>query len=207
MSESIVRVPGGGNTFVSLSVNAGADKDIQLVSSFQDQPGRVVGTGPVEIHPIGYEHPMEIVTGYAVGAGMITMNVWAVWGQDAWVAPFEELWNAVDTNRYTNRQNFDGKAPTTLMGVLQAQRAAGSFVIRKYELAANGTKVARVRQYHNCVITDIQAGETVANDSMPQPVTITVMYTHSTVTSSNRTGYDIQNRFMIDQQSWLNNRD
>ena len=183
MAVSKVRVPGGGNTFVTISANGGNDTDIQLVSSFSDNPGTVNG-GPVDIHPIGYEHPMEIVTGYSVGSGIIQLQVWAVWGKDGWAEPFAELWKAVNTSRaYVNSDNFDtdGKTPTNLMGVLQAQRANGSFTLKKWELAANGYDVARVRTYENCVITDIQAGETVQNDSMPQTINVTIRYTHSVV--------------------------
>ena len=185
MATSIVRASGGGNTFLTISANGGTDEDIQLVAEFNDTPGRVV-SGPVSIHPIGYEHPMEIVTGYAQEAGSITVNVWAVWGKDAWVDPFAELWTAVDSTRaYVNSDNFiDGK-PTNLMGVLQAQRANGSFTLKKWELAANGHDIARVRVYENCVITDINAAETVRNDSLESIVSMTIMYTHSIVSKTN----------------------
>lgn len=181
MATSKVRVPGGGNTYLTLQVSGGSDTPISLIASFTDTPGGVTG-GPTEIHPIGYEHPMEIVTGYAVRAGQLSVQVWSVWGKDGWVEPFAPLWKDRRNDVRLNGENFRGNEPINLMGVLQAQRASGTFIIRKYELAADGKSVARVRNYHNCVITNIDAGETVTNDSMPQPINIALMYTHSTVT-------------------------
>ena len=180
MAVSTVRVPGGGNTFVTISAGNVKDKSIDLVSSFTDTPGAATAQ-PAQIHPIGYEHPMEIVTAYAQTAGTITLDIWAVWGQDAWVTPFEPMWQTITSGIYTNDANFDGKNPTNLIGVLQGQRAAGGVTLKKWELAANGYDIARVRTYKNCVITDIQARETVSNNSMPETVTVTIMYTHSTV--------------------------
>lgn len=186
MATTNVRVPGGGNTYIV----AGFDDGVRLefLSDFTDTPGTPVGAA-TEIHPIGYPYPIEIATPYAQRAGTINFTVWSTWGKDGWVSAF--LRRGADGNiseqqdssspwaDYVSSWNKDVRnEPVDLREVFEAQRKSNrQFTVKKFELGKNGEAV-RVKEYQNCVITNIQAGETVRNDTMTQTCRIDVMYTN-----------------------------
>ena len=189
MGTTNVRVPGGGNTYVKMGLGEGIA--VEFLASFNDQPGPAVGN-PTPIHPIGKPYPVEIATPYAQQAGRITIRVWSTWGKDGWLSAFlhrtatGEL-NSQDSKspwaEYVSSYNKDSiHEPVDLREVLEAQRKNEKpLVIEKIELGKNGTPV-RSKQYQNCVIVDVEAGENVQLNTMEQQVTITVMYTNVIVT-------------------------
>lgn len=185
MPNTHVRVLGGGNTYVHIGIGKGTV--VEFLSEFTDTPGQAVGR--VEpIQPIGSPYPIEIATPYAQGAGQITMRVWGTWGSDGWVSAFQYE-NGVDHddspwNGYQSRLNtLDGK-PVDLKEVMEAQRKNGQFLtVKKFELGANGD-VVRIKNYQGVVITNIQAGETIRNDTMTDTCQITMQYTKMNVTQS-----------------------
>lgn len=192
MARTHARVYGGGNTFIRI----GLDKmtEVSFLGRFQDQPGRALKE-PETIHPIGEPYPVEIATAYGQQAGKLTINVWSTWGMDGWVSALmtynresgamndeTKVWDEF-RNNYANKHGHSGY-PCDLFEVLQAQRMnANSIKVDKVERDAQGN-VCRIKHYENCVITDIQADETVQNDTMTQQVSITIMYTHVTTTSN-----------------------
>lgn len=195
MPKTHVRVLGGGNTYVTVGLDGG-NTIVEFLARLQDQPGRVNG-GPVEIQGIGDKYPVEIATGYSQKAGTLTLEVWQTWGKDGWVSAFMTtgidgsmsdsvgIWDAFRNKNANNSGNnqLDGY-PVDLVEVLEAQRLNPSFIeVCKFEKGADGS-IARVKNYHGCVITGIQADETVQNETMENRVRIDMMYTHVTVTSA-----------------------
>lgn len=195
MPKTHVRVLGGGNTYVAIGLNGGTQV-VEFLSNINDTPGRVQGQ-PEAIQGIGDKYPVEIATGYSQGMGTLVLSVWQTWGKDGWVSAFMTtgldgnmsdtlgIWNEFMTRNANNGGNnqLDGY-PVDLVEVLEAQRMNPDFIeVRKFEKGADGN-IARVKNYHGCVITDIQANENVNNQSMTNTVTITMNYTHVTVTGA-----------------------
>lgn len=190
MATTHVRVPGGGNTYLQAGV--GSIGDVEFLANFNDSPGGPVGRATA-IHPIGSAYPIEIATPYAQDHGTLTLTVWSTWGTDGWVSAF--LYTGIAQsgdggtskitspwNGYVSPHGFVGQ-PVDLREVFDAQRKLTgnkSFVIKKFERGADGNTV-RVKTYENCVIVDIGATEQVSNERMEQQVTITIWYTHVTV--------------------------
>lgn len=170
----------------------GGVAQVVFLASVKDQPGRPVGNA-VEIQPIGSKYPLEIPTPYAQGAGQLTLSVWQTWGKDGWVSAFMTRGSdglltdssASPWSGYSSAHNATAKSePVDLVEVLDAQRKLNSnIIVKKYELGATGT-VSRVKSYEGAVIIDIDAGETVQNNTMDNQVTITLKYTYVTVTNS-----------------------
>ena len=194
MPKTHVRVLGGGNTYVTVGLNNGSTI-VEFLAQIQDQPGSVNGR-PTPIQGIGDKYPVEIATGYSQGAGQLTLQVWQTWGKDGWVSAFMTtdaegkmsdavgLWDAF-RNKNANNEGSNGSNgyPVDVVEVLEAQRLNTDFIqVCKFEKGADGS-IVRVKNYHGCVITDIQMNETVRNETMDNPVTITMMYTHFTVTT------------------------
>lgn len=177
MANTQVRVVGGGNTYVT--VGSGNTK-VAFIAQLRDQPGQVVGN-PTPIQGIGDKYPVEIATGYAQGAGTLTLTVWERWGKDGWISAFE---NSGIFNNYTSsagKGSSFSKYPADLVEVLEAQRQSNTaLVIKKVEKGADG-KTIRIKNYQNPVITNIDASETVQNNTMDKQITITVMYTNITI--------------------------
>lgn len=190
MGTTNVRVPGGGNTYIKMGLGEGVN--VEFLSRFTDEPGRVVGS-TTPIHPIGSPYPVEIATGYAQGAGTITITVWSTWGKDGWVSAFMRRSANGDVTdnqdgkspwaNYVSAYNKDSAhEPVDLREVLEAQRQNSTpLVVEKIELGKDG-KPVRSKKYQNCVITDIGAREDVQINTMEQMVTITIMYTNVVVT-------------------------
>lgn len=191
MATTNVRVPGGGNTYIVAGLNSGVKLD--FLASFNDQPGPSVGR-PTQIHPIGSAYPVEIATPYAQEAGTITLRVWNTWGKDGWVSAFlhrtgdgnltDQQESASPWESYVSRNNTDkAHEPVDLREVFEAQRKLDSkLTVQKWELGGDGNPI-RVKDYQNCVITNIDATDDVNIQKMEQQVTITIMYTHVLVTS------------------------
>ena len=185
MAKTQVRVPGGGNTFIKMGFE-NTPVRVAFLANFFDQPGRSVGN-PTPIHPIGNAYPVEIAVPYAQSAGTLTLTVWALWGKDGWVSAFANNYDRSPWKKYKSKHGYTSsgyKWPVDLREVLEAQREVGGYLTcKKYELAADGKSVARVKDYQRCVITDIDASDNVSIEQMEQRVKITCMYAFVKVTS------------------------
>lgn len=195
MPQTHVRVPGGGNTYIKASIaslntlvgeQGGGGLELEFLANVVDQPGSTLATEE-EIQPIGKAYPVEIATAYGMKAGTLTLTVWPTWGYDGWVSAFAKVVGGklayaqgVWGNGSYTSNNGGGSFPVDLFEVFDAQRKNSDYMtIKKVELGANGA-TARIKEYQNCVITNIDAGETIRNDSMPRDIQtkITIKYTH-----------------------------
>lgn len=184
MAYSKVRVIGGGNTLITVGQGSSNANRIMLLASAKDAPGQVLKS-PVEIQPVGSEYPVEIVTAYGQKAGTLTLQVWSVWGKDGWEVLLDAagIGDSSASNKYPD-----------LLSVLEAQRKAkngiGIYKVEKIPAGVSGTQEDsyRVRTYHDAVITNIDASESITNEDMDAKVTITIMYTRSTITSNASVG-------------------
>lgn len=191
MASSIVRVPGGGNTYMGIKIGGEKEHNIEFLAEINDQPGQAEGRA-TPIHPIGKPYPVEIATPYAQSMGTLTLTVWSRWGEDGWVSA---LMHSVEPERetdsraekwgdYVSKHNISQGYPCDLREVLEAQRQKnGEIYVYKYELGGNG-KVIRKKEYVGAVITNIDAGDTVNVGTMEQRTRITINYCHVRVTKA-----------------------
>ncbi len=182
MPKTHVRVIGGGNTYVRIGLNSG--EKVEFIASLSDTPGRINGQ-PVAIQGIGDKHPVEIATGYSMGAGTLTLKVWETWGEDGWVSAFKSTQGSDNDiwKRFVDKGQGHGESgyPIDLVEVLDAQRLNPDYIfVAKVELGADGSPI-RTKIYQGCVITDVDAKEDVDNNKMDKQITITMMYTHVVV--------------------------
>jgi hypothetical protein len=153
MPESKVRVGGSG-----LTVFSWGNQTLAYLQTIQDTAPTPVAAA-VAVQSITDETPSEIVTARAVGAGTLRLTFYELWNEAVWqsLPGFDNAYNLLD--------------------VLKAQLVLGSISCRKIIKTPNGG--LRVKVYQNCMITDIDDGETVNIASMVMPKGLTVMYTHA----------------------------
>lgn len=153
MSETQTRVGGSGMTAFSWN-----GQTIAWLQTIADTAPRTVAA-PVPVQALDDEHPKEIVTARAVGNGELRLTFFELWNQNVWEA----------------LPGFAGYS--TLIEVLKRQLALNAIVCRKFIKLPNGSY--RTRVYYNCVISDVDNGETISIQTMVLPKGITVLYTHA----------------------------
>ena len=201
MAQSVVRVIGGGNTYIMLGNGA---KRMRLLASANDTPGRVNGTNPTAIQGVGDKYPFEIVTGYSQTYGTLVLTVYQVWGRDGWVSMWDESIeqlksgatgggganNAQFLQEWNNSvmNTMDRTSPADVVEMLEAQRSNDGYIaVSKVECGADG-KPVRIKKYMGCVITDMGTGENITNNAMENTVTVTMAYTHAVIVNAKNTG-------------------
>lgn len=154
MSASKVRVGGSGFTVMTWQ-----GQRLAYLQNVNDTAPQAVA-GAQAIQPMDEEHPIEIVTAQAVGAGTLQLTFYEVWNAPVWA----------------QLPGFEGT--NNLLDVLKRQLSLGEITCRKVIKNPNGTY--RTRVYHNCVITDFDESERVEIGTMSLPKSIRVQYTHTT---------------------------
>lgn len=116
---------------------------------------------PQAIHPLGYRHPVEIVTPRAINAGQLVLSIRERWHEEVW-------------------QQMSGLANShDIVEVFEALANQGRAVqCTKIINPPDGKRYGKV--YHGCTIADIQDGETYDITTLTSTKNITVWYTHST---------------------------
>lgn len=153
MSQSKVRVGGSGFTVMTWQ-----GQRLAYLQNLNDQAPQAVAPAQA-IQPIDEEHPLEIITAQAVGAGTITLTFYEIWNQPVWAA----------------LPGFEGT--NNLLDVLKRQLQQGEITCRKIIKNPNGT--FRTRVYHNCVIVDFDESERVDIGTMSLPKSVRIQYTHT----------------------------
>jgi hypothetical protein len=133
---------------------------LAYLQTMQDTPPQPVAGAQV-VQAIDEATPQEIVTSLAVGAGTLRMTFYELWN--------EPVWSSLPGLEQTN----------TLLEVLQRQVQLGE--VRCTKLIKSPSGIFRVRNYHGCVLTDIDEGEQVNIGTMTLPKTITMQYVKTTI--------------------------
>jgi hypothetical protein len=156
MPQSKVRLGGSGLTVFAWG---GSGAPLAFLQTIQDTAPTPVAQA-VPIQSITDPTPVEIVTAQAVGAGTLRLTFYEVWNHSVW-------------------QALPGfSKATSLLEVLKTQLSQGSITCRKIIKTPTGPKT---KVYHNCVIVDIDDGETINIGTMQISKGLTVMYTSATV--------------------------
>lgn len=153
--ESKTRIGGSGFTTMTFRGTR-----LAYLQTMQDTPPQPVAGAQV-VQAIDEATPQEIVTSLAVGAGTLRMTFYELWN--------EPVWSSLPGLEQTN----------TLLEVLQRQVQLGE--VRCTKLIRSPSGIFRVRNYHGCVLTDIDEGEQVNIGTMTLPKTITMQYVKTTI--------------------------
>ena len=153
--ESKTRIGGSGFTTMTFRGTR-----LAYLQTLQDTPPQPVAGAQV-VQAIDEAVPQEIVTALAVGAGTLRMTFYELWN--------EPVWSKLPGLEGTN----------TLLEVLQRQVQLGE--VRCTKLIKSPSGIDRVRNYHGCVLTDVDEGEQVNIGTMTLPKTITLQYTKTTI--------------------------
>lgn len=156
------RVGGSGFTaFVFGGVPIGLARQISHTSPTP------VGPGPVPIHPLDAQHPIDIVTPAASNIGTLVLELYEMYGKKVWDDLLTDLDGAVDiVDVYVRIAKR--KEELTLVKVIKPPVLGGQ----------TGKQYSEV--YHNCVITNVEDGEVIEVGTMEVLKRITVAYTHLT---------------------------
>ena len=111
------------------------------------------------IQPLDEQHPVEIVTPRAVGAGTLTLTNFERWNQQVW----QEL------------AGLEGA--TSILEIFDAQLTLGNITCNKIIRAPGFPNGIRTKVYEKCTITDADESEVINIGTMTLPKAITIMYT------------------------------
>jgi hypothetical protein len=166
MPNTRVRVVGSG--FSSFNYN---NAPIAFLEGVEDSGQRAfsdLGQGYQFIHPLNDDlgrtatHPVEIATSRVLAGGTLQLTIRELWNQTVW----NQLAGLAGTNNIVD-----------VFRVLAAnpQYVTCTQIIRP----PTGTGNPRGKVYHNCVVVDINDGDTITIGALAVTKGITVAYTHS----------------------------
>lgn len=156
-TSTVGRVRNVGSNYTTFQF---AGRAIAFLESIQDT-GQVPVVAPQAIHPLGYRHPVDIVTPRAVNAGSLTLTIKELWHQEVW------------------EQMAGLTGAKTIVDIFERLAQMPNYVTcAKIINPPSGRQYGKV--YHRCIITGISDGETVTIGTLAVNKTITVHYTHST---------------------------
>lgn len=171
-NRSRARVGGSGFT-----VFVWDNRPILYARQISHQSPAPVGPGTVPIHPMDTPYPVELVTPQATSMGTLTLELYELYGSNVW----ERLASYLNT---TPNASGNNRGPVDLAGIFaQVAKQGRPISIVKYvrpPARTGGVPSARpyTEEYKNCVISQLQDGETIEVGTMEVLKQITVNYTH-----------------------------
>lgn len=163
------RVGGSGFT-----VFAWMNKPILFARQISHQSPAPVGPGTVPIHPMDTPYPVELVTPMAATMGTITLELYELYGSNVW----ERLAGLAGDNG--NGSN----GPVDIVGIFKAVSNMGQPItifkyVRSPSIRGEPFKTY-TEEYHNCVVSQVNDGETIEVGTMEVLKQMVVNYTHIT---------------------------
>lgn len=162
MPETKVRVVGSGYTTFSYAGNP-----IAFCEAVEDSGQRAYAdTGqPYQfIMPLGSTHPIEIATSRVLQGGTLNLTIRELWNGAVW----QQLSGLTGTNN--------------IVEIYAALAANPAYVTCQTIIKPPGAPKSqwRGKTYHNCVVVDINDGDTITIGALAVTKGITVAYTHTT---------------------------
>ncbi len=164
MAETQARVVGSG-----YSVFSYRNRPIAFLEGVEDSGQRAwsdLGQPYQFIHPLGSTHPIEIATSRVLTGGTLQLTIRELWNFPVWhhLAGLAQTYNIVDIFRVL-AQDPEYVTCQTIIKPPGTETNPGRW---------------RGKTYQNCVIVDINDGDTITVGSLAVTKGITVAYTHST---------------------------
>ena len=164
MAQTKVRVVGSGFTTFNYR-----GKPLAFCEGIEDSGQRAfsdLGQPYQFIHPLGAEHPVEIATSRVLQGGTLVLTLRELWNAPVW-------------------QQLDGLARAyNIVDIFKFLAQDPSYVTCTQIIKPPGTERTpsrwRGKNYHNCVIVDINDSDTITVGALAVTKGITVAYTHST---------------------------
>lgn len=162
------------------------DKPILYARQISHQSPAPVGPGTVPIHPMDTPYPVELVTPQATSMGTLTLELYELYGSNVW----ERLASYLNTSP---GNGGSASGPVDLAGIFDNVARRGQPIsIVKYikppqRTSSGATGAANppgngrnyyTEEYKNCVISQLQDGETIEVGTMEVLKQIVVNYTH-----------------------------
>lgn len=117
------------------------------------------------IHPLGQRHPVEIATSRVLQGGTLVLTIRELWNQAVW----RQLAGLAGTNN--------------IVEIFEALARNPNYVTCQTIIKPPGTQNNpaswRGKIYHNCVVVDINDGDTITVGALAVTKGITVAYTHT----------------------------
>lgn len=160
MPQTKTRVVGSG--FTTFNYNG---RPIAYMDQVQDSGQKPLGApSPVEaVFSLDKNRAIEIVTSRVLDVGTLRMQIRELWNQEVW-------------QQLAGLENVEGVITDVFAALAEQSEAVTCQMLIK----PPGSPTWRGRTYHNCVITDIEDGESVSLGMLTVPKSITVTYTHKT---------------------------
>lgn len=136
-------------------------KAIAYLEQIEDAGQEAVGGGHEFIHPLGYTHPTDIVTGRALMGGTMRLTIRELWHQEVW----EQLSGLAGTHDIVEVFRRLARTP---------QYISCSKIITPPQGKRYG------KTYHKCTIVGIPDGDTINIGALSVAKAITIAYTHTT---------------------------
>lgn len=164
MPQTRVRVVGSG--FTTFSYN---NKAIAFCEGVEDSGQRAfsdLGQPFQFIHPLGARHPVEIATSRVLQGGTLVLTIRELWNAPVW----QQLAGLARSNN--------------IVDIFEALARNPNYVTCQMVIKPPGTQNTpgswRGKIYHNCVVVDINDGDTITVGALAVTKGITVAYTHTT---------------------------
>src|SRR5690606_1491999 len=163
MPQTKVRVVGSGFTTFAynnrpIAFGEGVEDSGQRAFSDLGQPFQF-------IHPLGARHPVEIATSRVLQGGTLVLTIRELWNGPVW----QQLAGLARSNN--------------IVDIYEALARDRSYVTCTMIIKPPGTEgnpgAWRGKIFHNCVVVDINDGDTVTVGSLAVTKGITVAYTHT----------------------------
>jgi hypothetical protein len=171
MPQTKVRVVGSG--FTTFNYNT---KPIAFCEGIEDSGQRAfsdLGQPYQFIHPLGATHPVEIATSRVLQGGTLMLTI-------------RELWNAPVWQQLAGLgRAASDPHPANIVDIFKILADNPDYVTCQTIIKPPGTEADaskwRGKTYHNCVVVDINDGDTITVGALAVTKGITVAYTHTTL--------------------------
>jgi len=165
------RQTGSAFTAWTLKDGAGNNKILALCQEVTHRSPQPV-TGAVEVHPLNYVRPTEIIVPRAITHGEITMTVLETFDKNIWQT-LRDMFSGIPQDINDLADFFTWMMTSTDMNDDNGSKFALQRVIRN----PNST-TWRVKTFKNARVVDVRDDENATVDSIVNPLSITVWYTN-----------------------------
>lgn len=176
----------GGSTTTIFTWNNAVIAFAKTISHQSPEP---VAQGAVPIHPLDSPVPVQLVTPVAISMGTLTLELYELFGQNVW----DRLGNTTDQTKPVFNPPFALDGIVDLGGIFLAVANSAPIHIYRVIIPQNNLTGSLnpsamspyTEEFHNCVVSALDDGESIAIGTMEITKTITVNYTHKSQNGKN----------------------